>query len=461
MKPISVKTFAKEPYWLYRFVDLILPFFILFISMKLYNVNWQDRYVLLGILGGLVFTTSSQMIGLYQASISRSLISSLQLIINAWLLTWAILIILAFLFKDSANFSRAILLIWAILTPVTLILYRALFHKAFKAITSDKSNLRKIAIAGSSLSVEQISTLNQPNSYPTEIIGYYEDTENDHSKLQYIGSLNQIYLDALAHKFDEIYLSLPLNEEEKIKELLNKLADTTVTVKYIPNMFIFDLMHAKWSDINGIPVLSVYDTPLNSLSARLLKRMEDIFLSTIILLLVSPVLLIISIIIKLSSPGPVIFKQKRYGVNGKEINIYKFRSMTAQDNGTIVQQAIKNDARITPFGAFLRKTSLDELPQFVNVIQGKMSIVGPRPHATAHNEQYRKLVPKYMQRHLVKPGITGWAQINGWRGETDTLEKMEKRVEFDLHYINNWSLWFDIKIILMTFIKGFINKNAY
>jgi putative colanic acid biosynthesis UDP-glucose lipid carrier transferase len=165
--------------------------------------------------------------------------------------------------------------------------------------------------------------------------------------------------------------------------------------------------------------------------------------------------------VKLSSAGPVLFKQKRYGINGKEINVYKFRSMTTQDNGSIIKQAIKGDPRITKFGAFIRRTSLDELPQFYNVLQGNMSIAGPRPHAVAHNEEYRQLIPKYMQRHLVKPGITGWAQINGWRGETDTLDKMENRINYDLYYINNWSLWLDIKIILITIIKGFVNKNAY
>jgi putative colanic acid biosynthesis UDP-glucose lipid carrier transferase len=220
-------------------------------------------------------------------------------------------------------------------------------------------------------------------------------------------------------------------------------------------------MHAKMQEIKGMPVFSVFDTPLSSKSSQVLKRIEDVLLSIIILVLISPILLVIAIAIKLTSKGPVIFKQKRYGLNGKEIKVYKFRSMTTQDNGTVVKQATKNDSRITPLGAFLRKTSLDELPQFINVLQGKMSIVGPRPHAVAHNEEYRKIVPKYMQRHLVKPGITGWAQINGWRGETDSLEKMEKRIEFDLHYINSWNLWLDIKIILLTVFKGFINKNAY
>ena len=181
----------------------------------------------------------------------------------------------------------------------------------------------------------------------------------------------------------------------------------------------------------------------------------------IILIMISPVLIAVALGVKLSSPGPVLFKQNRYGINGQPINVYKFRSMTSQDNGNIIKQATKKDIRITAFGAFIRKTSLDELPQFYNVIQGRMSIVGPRPHAVAQNEEYRKLIPKYMQRHLVKPGITGWAQINGWRGETDTLHKMKKRIDFDLHYINTWPLWLDITIIILTTVKGFINKNAY
>ena len=199
----------------------------------------------------------------------------------------------------------------------------------------------------------------------------------------------------------------------------------------------------------------------NHIVCRFLKRSEDIVVSTIILLLISPILLLITISIKATSKGPIIFKQKRGGINNKEIVIYKFRSMSTQDNGSIVKQATKNDARITPIGKFLRKTSLDELPQFINVIQGKMSIVGPRPHAVAHDLEYGNLIPEYNQRFLVKPGITGLAQINGWRGETDTLEKMQKRVDMDLDYINNWTLWLDIKIIFITIWKGFSSKNSY
>ena len=191
------------------------------------------------------------------------------------------------------------------------------------------------------------------------------------------------------------------------------------------------------------------------------KRFEDFVLSLFAIILTSPIMFIIAVAVKLTSLGPVIFKQKRYGLDGKEIKVYKFRSMTVCEDGADVPQAKRCDSRITPFGAFLRKTSLDELPQFINVLQGRMSVVGPRPHAVAHNEQYRKQIRSYMLRHKVKPGITGWAQVNGWRGETDMLAKMENRVKDDLFYIENWSLWFDIKIIWLTVWKGLVNRNAY
>ncbi|GEA11485.1 hypothetical protein KUL49_18600 [Alteromonas sp. KUL49] len=206
--------------------------------------------------------------------------------------------------------------------------------------------------------------------------------------------------------------------------------------------------------------LSVFDTPFQGAS-DLLKRAEDIVVGSIILTMLTIPMLFIAAAVKLTSPGPIIFKQKRYGLDGKQILVYKFRSMKVQDNGPVVKQATKNDPRITKLGAFLRKTSLDELPQFINVLQGRMSIVGPRPHAVAHNEEYRKLIKGYMLRHKVRPGITGWAQVNGFRGETETINKMVKRVEYDLDYIHRWSVWLDLKIIWMTIFKGFTNKNAY
>jgi len=234
-----------------------------------------------------------------------------------------------------------------------------------------------------------------------------------------------------------------------------------VRVKYLPDFFSYDLIHSSMTTIGGMPVINIYDSPLNDPGKAAIKRLEDIIFSILILILVSPVILLIALGVKLSSPGPVFFTQTRYGLKGEEFDVYKFRSMTAQDNGSVIKQASKNDPRFTQFGRFIRRSNLDELPQFVNVIQGRMSIVGPRPHAVVHNEEYRKLIPKYMQRHMVKPGITGWAQVNGWRGETDTLEKMQKRVEFDLFYINHWSLWTDIKIIIRTALIGPFSKSAW
>ncbi|MCY1359638.1 UDP-glucose:undecaprenyl-phosphate glucose-1-phosphate transferase [compost metagenome] len=238
------------------------------------------------------------------------------------------------------------------------------------------------------------------------------------------------------------------------------MSDTTASVYIVPDVFIFELLHARSQNINGVPTISIFDSPMTGTKA-IIKRMEDIVLSALILCLIAVPMFFIGAAVKLSSPGPVFFRQQRYGIDGRPIQVWKFRSMRVMENGTDVVQATRNDNRITKVGAFIRRTSLDELPQFINVLLGDMSIVGPRPHAVAHNEQYRTQIGSYMLRHKVKPGITGWAQVNGWRGETDTLDKMQKRVEHDLEYINNWSLWWDLKIVFFTVFKGFVHKNAY
>jgi putative colanic acid biosynthesis UDP-glucose lipid carrier transferase len=257
-----------------------------------------------------------------------------------------------------------------------------------------------------------------------------------------------------------IYITFPLKAEPRINSIVRKLADTTATVYVVADFFVFDLLHAKWSNVGDIPVVSIFDTPFHGVGGWL-KRVEDIVLGTAILVMISIPMLIIAITIKLTSKGPVFFRQKRYGLNGKEIRVWKFRSMSVCEDGVNVEQAKKNDPRVTRFGSFLRQSSLDELPQFLNVLKGDMSIVGPRPHAVAHNELYRSKIHGYMLRHKVKPGITGWAQVNGWRGETDTVDKMEKRVEHDLEYITNWRLLWDIHIILLTVFGSKKNQNAY
>jgi putative colanic acid biosynthesis UDP-glucose lipid carrier transferase len=275
-----------------------------------------------------------------------------------------------------------------------------------------------------------------------------------------LGSIDDLIQKARTGAVDSVYIALPLQNEQLIEELVNQFADTTVSVYVVPDLFISELMHSRWVNFGGIPLVSVYETPFYGLYGWA-KQVEDFILGCLILPLISPLMIAIAVAIKVTSPGPVLFKQRRYGLNGAVVEVWKFRSMTVCEDGENIPQAKKNDARVTALGAFLRRTSLDELPQFINVLQGTMSVVGPRPHALVHNEEYRKLIKGYMLRHKVKPGITGWAQVNGWRGETDTLDKMQKRVEYDLEYIQNWSLWLDLKIITLTVFHGFTGKNAY
>ena len=452
--------------WVHRAIDLVLPFLLLSLIVFIFNIHFHERYQIMGAVAGVLLVLTSEFTGLYGNWRGRSIFHSTKLIMQAWLLTWAILIILAFWYKDASNFSRLAVTSWAILVMFGLITYRVAIRSLLIIVRDSSQSNKSIAIIGAGKVGQQLAkNINENSWMGYKVTAFYDDNpdllDKKINEIPVKGEIDSVAEDTKNKMYDEVYICLPLWADLKIKHLLDQLTDTTAIVKYVPDLFTFDLMHAKLQEIKGMPIFSVFDTPLSSKSSQLIKRIEDVILSVLILFLIAPVLLVISVAIKLNSAGPVIFKQKRYGLNGKEIKVYKFRSMTTQDNGAIVKQAVKGDARITSIGAFLRKTSLDELPQFINVLQGKMSIVGPRPHAVAHNEEYRKIVPKYMQRHLVKPGITGWAQINGWRGETDTIEKMEKRVEFDLHYINSWSLWLDIKIIILTVFKGFVNKNAY
>lgn len=463
----NVKESISFTVWIHRILDIILPSLMLYLSSHLYNSAWSDKYLILGLLGGLLLVVFSQGTGVYSQWRGRTLFAGFKLVLQAWVLTWLGLLAIAFLLKDSSHFSRIIIANWAISTPIVLFFYRFILRYLMGYFRSKGWNSSRVAIIGAGdLGQRLAKTLQSAKMLGYQPVAFYDDNPllKDHEfyGLKVAGSIDDfLKLEHYSPFYEEVYITLPLRSEARIKQVLNALADSTVTVKFIPDCFAFDLLHSRMTDIGGIPIISVYDSPLNNLTNRFFKRVEDITFSILILILISPLLAAISLAIKLTSKGTILFKQKRYGLNGRDIYIWKFRSMNTTDNGDVVPQATKNDARITPLGKFLRKTSLDELPQFFNTLTGRMSIVGPRPHARAHNEQYRKVIQKYMLRHKVKPGITGWAQINGFRGETDTLDKMEKRIQFDLYYIENWSIWMDVKIILLTLIKGFINKNAY
>jgi putative colanic acid biosynthesis UDP-glucose lipid carrier transferase len=328
-------------------------------------------------------------------------------------------------------------------------------------------NTRAAAIIGMTEIGEELAIQIQTvPSLGLQVYGFYDDRaeERCHPIPESLGTYNGSLKDAVdaarTGEIDLIYIAFPLRAEPRINRLLQELSDTTASVYLAADFFAFDLLHARWGALGGVPTVSLHETPFYGVDGWL-KRLEDIVLGVLILIIIAIPMLIIGICVKITSPGPAVFRQRRYGLNGEVIDVLKFRSMTVTEDGPEIRQATKGDARITKLGMFLRRTNLDELPQFLNVFEGSMSIVGPRPHAVAHNELYRKKIQGYMLRHKVKPGITGWAQVNGWRGETDTLEKMEKRVEHDLDYIRNWSLLWDLQIIFMTVFGSGARRNAY
>jgi putative colanic acid biosynthesis UDP-glucose lipid carrier transferase len=275
-----------------------------------------------------------------------------------------------------------------------------------------------------------------------------------------VGSLSDMSQYVKDHRTDVIFIALPIRHVKRVMNLLDDLRDTTASIYYVPDIFVFDLIQARSGEIHGIPVVAMCETPFYGYRG-VAKRLTDIGFSALILLMLTPLLVLVAILVKATSPGPIIFKQRRYGLDGREIAVYKFRTMKVTEDGEQIKQASKHDSRITRVGGILRRSSMDELPQLINVLQGRMSLVGPRPHAVAHNEEYRKLIKGYMVRHKVLPGITGLAQVNGCRGETSKLEEMEARVNFDLDYLRHWSPMLDIKIILLTVVKVFRDDKAY
>jgi putative colanic acid biosynthesis UDP-glucose lipid carrier transferase len=322
---------------------------------------------------------------------------------------------------------------------------------------------RHIVVGINDVGVELVRRM-KTRAWSSEFMGYFDFREPERlpstALAQLKGHASDVAKYVREHGIHSVYIAVPISNASRIQELLTELRDTTASVYFVPDIFSFDLVQPRFVEINGMPALSVTETPLQGLCG-VRKRATDVVLAIAAIAVLWPVLLAIGSAVRLSSRGPVIFKQKRYGLNGEEILVFKFRSMTVCEDGANVVQATRGDRRITRLGQFLRRTSLDELPQIFNVLLGHMSFVGPRPHAVAHNEQYRKLISGYMLRHKVQPGITGWAQVNGLRGETDTVEKMRQRVEYDLEYLRNWSLGLDLQIIVRTIRVVLFDRSAY
>ena len=378
-----------------------------------------------------------------------------------WGSVLAALTIAGILLDVTHSYPRHLLFWWFGLTPITLLLAN---HCAERLAKSGSFTSRRHVIIGADGVGAELARHIQQGSGLGQFMGFFDfrspERLPDASRAHFAGHCRQLATFVREHTIHAIYIALPLSNAPRIEQLLQELRDTTASVYFVPNVFAFDPIQPHCVDINGMAVVSICDTPFYGMNG-IRKRVMDVLLGAGALLFVWPLLLLLALLVKLSSPGPVLFKQRRYGLNGEEIVVYKFRTMTVCEDSERISQAVRFDTRVTPIGRLLRRRSLDELPQIFNVLAGQMSFVGPRPHAVAHNEQYRRLISGYMIRHKIRPGITGWAQINGHRGETDTLEKMRERVECDLEYLKNWSVWLDLKILSRTALMVLTDRNAY
>ena len=464
---------------LVRSMDSLVIAFALVICAWLLGSGWSRTHTIYALVGVLAMQTVGEFLAIYRNwSLDNSLIQSGMVAVN-WLVACALLIVLAVLFERpfyDLNFKVAIY--WVGLTTALLGFSRVVVKTGIIWLRKHDRNTRRVAIAGAGPLAGYVIKKLKGNAWiDYRMTGIYDDrlpnqkdaanSQRKHDLIEGIqevsgidGNFDDLYRAAMNNDIDVVFVALPMRAENKIQTITRELSATTVATYIVPDFYSIETHYTHLVDINGMPAVSIYENPTRGLRG-IVKRLEDFILTCGILLIFGLPMVLIALGVKLSSKGPVFFMQRRYGLDGKPIKVFKFRSMRVMENGEKVTQATKDDPRVTAFGGFLRKTSLDELPQLFNVLFGTMSLVGPRPHAVSHNEEYRQVIGGYMLRHKIKPGITGWAQINGFRGETDTLDKMEGRVLYDIDYIRHWSVFLDLKILFLTIFKGFVSKQAY
>ncbi|MFK8115568.1 MAG: undecaprenyl-phosphate glucose phosphotransferase [Rubripirellula sp.] len=418
----------------------------------------DDATTIMGMISIVVFLLLSQLTGLQRQVESPTTDNEMTNIAATWAMTVLGLAMLGFLTRYTEQFPRSVLMVWFVLAPSLVGLGRMCLRILQQGLLHRGVGTRRVAIAGlNELGRKTAANIAGNASLGLQVTGFYDDRvevreqgeKEPEQIIELTGNLTAMIDAARNGQIDTILITLPMRAENRIRHILDELSDSTASVYIVPDFFVFELLHSRWTSMGGLPAVSVFENPLYGVDG-VVKRIADLLLAFAALIVAALPMLAVAIAVKLTSAGPVFFRQKRYGLDGREILVWKFRSMRTCDNGPVVKQATKDDPRITRVGAILRKTSLDELPQLFNVIEGSMSLVGPRPHANAHNEEYRGLIRGYMLRHKVKPGITGLAQVNGCRGETETIDKMERRIEWDHKYIRTWSIWLDLKIMLQT-----------
>jgi putative colanic acid biosynthesis UDP-glucose lipid carrier transferase len=462
-----IRPYQRELAVVGRAIDLALVTLALRLSMAFSGWGWDERHTLLAAVGCILFYLSAEGFKVYDDRRSIPLRFDLRNLLSAWAVTAFGILFLAYALKVSDRFSRVGIVTWFLLTPSLLCVWQLVLRAALTKVRSLGYNMRRVAIVGASEQGMRLARAMAGAPWMgLRLVGVFDDRTPAEGRVpadlpaKLLGKTDDLLQEVARRRIDMVYVTLPINNTERIAKLVTALSDTTISLYFVPDMFLFSVLNGRWVRIGDLPAVSVFETPFYGVG-EWMKRVEDLVLSTLILLVTAVPMAVIALAIRLESPGAAIFKQRRYGLDGTEFWMWKFRTMKTCDDEREILQATRDDPRVTRVGRFLRRTSLDELPQFVNVLAGSMSVVGPRPHATAHNEYYRHLVRHYMVRHKVRPGITGWAQVNGLRGETDTIDKMEARVDFDLWYIRNWSILLDLKVVARTIAGAWRDRNAY
>jgi putative colanic acid biosynthesis UDP-glucose lipid carrier transferase len=457
---------ASEPASVFAIKSLlypVIPALTLFACLVAWDEPFYGPYILVGVLA---FLGVADLLDVMPPRITPLIAMALRSFIDIGL-RWAVLMIFLYTLLDLSAlghyFSKPVLISWALVTPIVLWIGEMTAQQVLDRVSMARRTRKAVIIGACPRAVQLDTTLKAKSTLRIQVVGFFDN--RDASRLppecvgRIIGKVEDVASYVSKEGIDIVYITLPMSPQPRVLALLSSLRDSTASIYFVPDFSVFDLVQPRFDIVDGIPVIAVCESPFYGVRG-MAKRLSDIVISSMAVVLLAPVFAFVALGVKLSSPGPIIYRQKRYGLDGKEIIVYKFRSLRVEDENAPLRLVTRNDSRITPFGAFIRKTSLDELPQLFNVLVGNMSIVGPRPHAVSVNENYRRLIPGYMVRHKVKPGITGWAQVNGYRGGDD-LHSMTMRINYDLEYLRHWSLGFDFIIILKTAFMVWKDGHAY
>jgi putative colanic acid biosynthesis UDP-glucose lipid carrier transferase len=453
---------------LLAFLDAVAPAMVtvglLYGLCALYEVEFKGFFVVLAILTAMLSLLLPRGRPASSGELVKSTFPLAMGVIMRWMVIIAILLAIGFVTKYSVDFSRRVVVSWVVATPAALILLKVCLHELTRRLLYHPSVARRVAFAGCNDVSLTLARRIGTSALGMRVEGFFDDRSAQRLGLstpaRLLGTLPDLVSYVKRNQIDVVFVALPVSHIRRVVQLLDELRDTTASVYYVPDIYAIDLIQARSGELLGVPVVALCETPFYGYRG-VVKRIIDVALALTVLVVALPLMLVLAALVRLSSPGPVIFKQRRYGLDGREIMVYKFRTMTVIEDGPNIVQASKGDARVTAVGRFMRRYSLDELPQLVNVLQGQMSLVGPRPHAVAHNEEYRKLIKGYMIRHKVPPGITGLAQVNGCRGETARVEDMQARIDYDLEYLRHWSPLLDFKILLLTAVRLLRDEKAY